>query len=160
MSMATQRDFTAEEWKSISAAPLMAGLVVTLADVGGPVGVAKEAVAVSKAISESATDSAGELIRALSQAFKSGARPEMPSVPKDREQALSAFVAACRNAAATVAAKSPAEAQEFKTWLVSIAREAAEASKEGGFLGLGGTRVSQPEKEALAHLTSALGVTA
>src|SRR5262245_4795789 len=149
MSMATQRDFTTDEWKNISAAPLMAGLMVTLADVGGPVGVAKEAVAVSKAISESATGSAGELVRALSEAFKSGARPEMPSVPKDREQALSAFVAACRNAAATVAAKSPAEAQEFKTWLVSIASEAAEASKEGGLLGWGGTGVSEHEKDGL-----------
>jgi hypothetical protein len=158
--MATQKDFTAEEWKSISAAPLMAGLVVTMADVGGPVGIAKEAVAVSKAIVESATGSAGELVKALAEAFKSGARPEMPSVPKDREQARIAFVAVCSNAAATVAAKSPAEAQEFKAWLLTIARKAADASKEGGFLGFGGTQVSEAEQKALANLTSALGVTA
>jgi hypothetical protein len=158
--MATQRDFTAEEWKSISAAPLMAGLVVTMADVGGPVGVAKEAVAVSKAISESATGSAGELVRSLAEAFRAGARPEMPSVPKDREQARTAFVDVCRTAAATVSAKSPAEAQEFKAWLVTIARRAAEAAKEGGFFGFGGTQVSEHEQEALARLTSALGVPA
>ena len=158
--MATQRDFTAEEWKSISAAPLMAGLVVTMADVGGPVGVAKEAVAVSKAIIESATGSAGELVKTLAEAFKSGARPEMPSVPKDRAQAQNAFVAACSKAAAMVAAKSPAEAQEFRAWLVTIARKAADAAKEGGFLGIGGTQVSKSEQDALASLTSALGVTA
>ena len=158
--MATQRDFTAEEWKSISAAPLMAGLVVTMADVGGPLGVAKEAVAVSKAIIESATGSAGELIKTLAETFKAGARPEMPSFPKDRDQARNTFIAACTKAAAMVAAKSPAEAQEFKAWLVTIARKAAEASKEGGFLGFGGTQVSEPEHAALATLTSALGVTA
>jgi hypothetical protein len=100
------------------------------------------------------------LVKTVAEAFKAGARPEMPSVPKDREQARNAFVAACRSAAATVAAKSPAEAQEFKTWLVTIARRAAEASKEGGFLGFGGKQVSEPEQDAMTRLTSALGVTA
>src|SRR6188768_2694174 len=99
--MATEKDFTADEWKGIAAAPLMAGLVVTMADVSGPIGVAKEAIAVSKAIGESASASSGELIRTLAEAFKKGARPEMPSVPKDREQARTAFVTACKNAVAT-----------------------------------------------------------
>ena len=158
--MATDKDFTADEWKSIAAAPLMAGLVVTMADVSGPVGVAKEAIAVSKAIGESASASSGELIRTLAEAFKKGARPEMPSVPKDREQARTAFVTALKNAVATVTAKAPSEAQEFRTWLMSIAQRAAEAAKEGGFLGFGGTVVSDQEKTALSRLGSELGVTA
>ena len=59
---------------------------------------------------------------------------------------------------AAVAAKSPQEAQEFKGWLMSIARGAAEAAKEGGFLGFGGTQVSEKEMSALSQLSAALGV--
>ena len=156
--MATQKDFTADEWKNVSAAPFMAGLIVTMADLGGLVGVTKEAVAVGKVIMESATNSSSELIRTLGESFKSGARPEMPSMPKDREQARISFLEQVKVATASVTAKSPAEGQEFKTWLMSIARKAAEAAKEGGFLGMGGTQVSAPEQAALAQLGTALGV--
>jgi hypothetical protein len=34
----------------------------------------------------------------------------------------------------------------------------AEAAKEGGFLGFGGTRVSEQEASALKDLTSAVGL--
>ena len=158
--MATQKDFTADEWKNVTAAPFMAGLIVTMADLSGLVGITKEAAAVGRVIMESAAGSSSELIRALGESFKSGARPEMPAMPKDREQARSSFVEKCRLAAAAVAAKSPAEAQEFKVWLMSIAHKAAEAAKEGGFLGFGGTQVSAQEQAALAQLGAALGVRA
>ena len=51
---------------------------------------------------------------------------------------------------------SPDEAQAYKTWLASIARRVAEASKEGGFLNMGGTLVSNKEEEALQELTQVL----
>ena len=156
--MATAKDFSAEEWKSVEAAPLMAGLVVTMSDVSGPVGVAKEAIAVSKVISESASGATSELIRSLAASFNSGSRPEMPSLPKDREQARTSLLDRCSQAVTLVAAKSPAEAQEFKLWLMSIARKAADAAKEGGFLGFGGTQVSEKEQTALTQLEHALGV--
>jgi hypothetical protein len=49
------------------------------------------------------------------------------------------------------------EAQAFKGWLVSIGQKVAEAAKEGGFLGFGGTRVSEQETSALKALSSVLG---
>jgi len=159
-TMATQKDFTADEWKNVAAAPFMAGMIVTMADLSGLVGMTKEAIAVGKVITESATTSSSELIRSLAESFKSGARPEMPALPKDREQARTSFVQKCALAAAAVAAKSPAEAQEFTTWLMSIARKAADAAKEGGFLGIGGTQVSAQEQAALSQLGTALGVRA
>jgi hypothetical protein len=158
--MATQKDFTADEWRDVAAAPFMAGLVVTMSDMSGPVGVTQEAIAVGKVITESATGSSSELIKSLAESFRSGTRPEMPAVPKDREEARSWFVNRCSVAAAAVAAKAPAEAQEFRTWLMSIARKAADAAKEGGFLGFGGTQVSEQERSALSQLGSALGVPA
>ena len=85
-------------------------------------------------------------------------KPSMPELPRDREGARAALIDGCKHAAAAVAQKSPAEAEEYKRWLVTLAQKTAEAAKEGGFLGIGGTRVSEAEKAAITDLASALGV--
>jgi hypothetical protein len=61
---------------------------------------------------------------------------------------------------AVVAAKSPAEADEYRDWLTTLAQKASEASKEGGFLGIGGKLVSEEEAAAVKELSSALGKSA
>ena len=53
---------------------------------------------------------------------------------------------------------TPKEAQEYKEWAMEIAEKVAKAAKEGGFLGIGGTRVSDGEKEAFAQIADALGI--
>jgi hypothetical protein len=68
---------------------------------------------------------------------------------------------ACREVSALLARKVPAaEAEGFKRWLLTTAQRTAEASKEGGVLGIGGVRVSEAEHAALAEVASALAVTA
>jgi len=79
---------------------------------------------------------------------------------KDPEEAKKKAVDGCVAAANIVTQKSPAEADEFKQWLMTIATRTSEAAKEGGFLGIGGTKVSEKEKAELATLASALGVSA
>ncbi len=49
------------------------------------------------------------------------------------------------------------EANEYKEWAMGIAENVANAAKEGGFLGIGGTRVSDGEIEAFAEIAHALG---
>jgi len=44
----------------------------------------------------------------------------------------------------------------FKAWLNSISEKVAEASSEGGFLGIGGVKVSDKEKATLADISKAL----
>jgi hypothetical protein len=39
---------------------------------------------------------------------------------------------------------------------VAVSRQVAEATKEGGFLGIGGTRVSEEEHQAIAEITAAV----
>jgi hypothetical protein len=159
--MSTKNDYSAEEWKAIIGAPVAAGLYITLADASGPVGIAKEAMAVGKAITESAGADAPEIVKALAETVRTaGGRPELPDVPKtDRAQMNLALISTLQNAISAVAAKSPAEADAYKAWLVSVATKVAHASKEGGFLGIGGTEVSTEEQEALKQLASALGTT-
>jgi hypothetical protein len=157
--MSKRSDYTTEEWKTISAAPLLAGLLVSVSDMSGPLGIAKEAIAVVKGIADSAARTSNELIKTLAEEIKArGEKPAMPDLPADREGVRAAFIESCRRAAAVVAQKSPAEADEYQRWLVSLARKTAEASKEGGFLGFGGTVVSEEESSAVNKLASALGV--
>ena len=56
--------------------------------------------------------------------------------------------------------KSPDEAEHYARYLLDIAEVTAEASKEGGFLGFGATRVSEQEKAALQHLAEGLNIEA
>lgn len=42
--------------------------------------------------------------------------------------------------------------------LVSVAQKVSEAAKEGGFLGFGGTRVSEQEAATIKELSAALGL--
>jgi hypothetical protein len=65
-----------------------------------------------------------------------------------------------RQARALVDAKAPDEAATFKGWLRDISQHVAEASKEGGFLGIGGVLVSDAEKATLTEISSALGLAA
>ncbi len=159
--MSKQTDYTPEEWKTISAAPVMAGLLVTISDMSGPIGLTKEAFAVVKGVAESAAGSSNELIKAVAEGIKAqGGKPDMPELPGDRAGTRAALVDGCKRAAALVTQKSSAEAEEYKRWLVSLAKKTAEAAKEGGFLGIGGTLVSEGESSAVSELTTALGVSA
>ena len=65
-----------------------------------------------------------------------------------------------REVSAILAAKAPGDAPAFKAWLKSISQKVAEASSEGGFLGIGGVQVSDAEKATLGDIAKALGTSA
>lgn len=160
--MSKKKDYTAEEWKTLVTAPVAAGLVISLSDVSGPVGLAKEAFAVAKGVAESTSDTSSELIKAIAESMSSQAsRPEMADVLRGETQNVrQGATELCKQASAIVTQKSPAEADGYKQWLVSLAQRTAEASKEGGFLGFGGTLISEEETAALKAFAIALGVSA
>ena len=51
---------------------------------------------------------------------------------------------------------SPAEVEEYKRFVMTLAREAANANREGGFLGMGGEQVSEGEQAALDEISATL----
>ena len=57
--MSSKADYSAEEWKLILKAPLMAGLVIVAASPSGPLGVLREMFAVGKLVSETKTRAEG-----------------------------------------------------------------------------------------------------
>jgi len=79
-----------------------------------------------------------------------------------RAHALNLKDSGAKNLAVALKAGSPtvkkAEADGFKSWLLSLSNRVAEAAKEGGFLGIGGTRVSEQEQSALKATAMALGI--
>src|SRR5215218_3785866 len=50
------------------------------------------------------------------------------------------------------------EVEEFKLWLRGIAADIVTSSSSGGFLGIGGTPVTDAEESFLDRLTQALGL--
>jgi len=87
-----------------------------------------------------------------------GVRIRLANRLLNRPSALARFLAidALRSAAAIVDQKATTDAAGFKGWLLAIAGNVAEASKEGGFLGFGGVPVSPAEKATLSEIATAL----
>jgi hypothetical protein len=160
--MATKADFTADEWNQIRRAPFMAGLAVVAASPSGPFGVVKEMFAVGKILAEVKTQGASsELVKALVSDLETGAReqsapPELQG--KAPDQVRSYAIESLRQVTALIEKKAKPEAQGFNQWLVSVAQKVAEAAKEGGFLGFGGTQVSEQEAATIKELSTTLGV--
>jgi len=157
--MSTQADYTTEEWQQIINAPAVAGTLIITADPAF-FGAIKESASIAKSINEYGEKSDVELIKAIAAAVRGGHKFETPDIPKDQgmDGALNALVAECRRAVKIVLAKSPDEAEAFSNYLMDVAKQTAESSKEGGFLGIGATRVSDREEAALQKLADALGV--
>ena len=49
------------------------------------------------------------------------------------------------------------EGERVRAWCLSVAHAVAEAAREGGVLGIGGSRISRHEEEAIAAIRDALG---
>jgi hypothetical protein len=162
-SMATKADFTEAEWKTIVGTPPMVGLAVAMASPNGPFGVMKEMLSIGMELAHMVKGgSSNPLLNAIIDDVKARAtKPEMPAGASSPAQAKAAALANIKAAAALIDQKAPgAEGVEFKKWLLALANRVAEASTEGGFLGIGGVKVSDAEKVALTEIAAALGVAA
>jgi hypothetical protein len=52
---------------------------------------------------------------------------------------------------------TPEETDAFRGWLVTTAQDAANAAKEGGFMGFGAELVSQREADMIERVRAAVG---
>jgi hypothetical protein len=158
--MTTKSDFTEEEWIRVRRAPFVAGMAISLADPGGPIELAKESAASLKSatnpptreqlLAEIALD-----VQAMTQQRQnplSGFKPTNAATAGqqilDEPQAVSAIVSSKATAD---------EIPAFKQWLLTTAQAAADAAKEGGFMGFHAIQVSQGEAAMLDQVRSAIG---
>jgi hypothetical protein len=151
---ALKQKFSTEEWTAIRLGPVAAVAMVMQAAPSGAVGRVQEITAAVSGVAErTALTSPTSL---LQTAFATALSPDdfklhTPETP--REQLLRAI----QSATALVAMKAPSSVNDYKQMIIVVASKAAEAAKEGGFLGIGGAQVSNAEKAALAGITAALG---
>jgi hypothetical protein len=149
----TKADFNAEDWSTVVDGPLYAGLRVIAADRGGTL---RESMAMGRVYQEArarqgASPLLDELIKsppAIDPAQLQAAGGDISTVTSDH----------LRKAMSILESKAtPEEADAYKTFVMTVAQAVAEAHKEGGFLGVGGKRVSEAEDRALDEISLALG---
>jgi hypothetical protein len=159
--MTTKSDFTDTEWEVLLRAPMVAGMAITLADPGGPIEVVKETSAVLKFVTQESADRedvVGEIARAVRELAQQRKSPLRDFKPPRGSLAGKAILDELARAHAIVTEKAtPEEAEAFRAWLLECAQRAADAAKEGGFMGFNAVRVSEGEQRMLAELSSTLG---
>ncbi|MBP1597794.1 MAG: hypothetical protein H6Q05_3171 [Acidobacteria bacterium] len=165
--MTAQAAFTAEEWTLLRILPPLVSSGVAAADPSGIIGSIKEAAAGMTGMYKSLQQSSNlELLNAML------ADRSMPGIPDSKtligegssEQQIanlkSAVLTRITEAVSLLSRKAtPDEVQAYKQMLLSVAEKAAGASKEGGFLGFGGVRVSDAEQSFLNQVKGALQLT-
>ena len=157
--MTTKSDFPEDEWSRVVRAPFVAGLAISLADPGGPIEAAKETMATLRSatnppsreqlVTEIALDIQAQVQQ--KQNPLKGYRPTTEGEAPSGEQVLTEL----RAVHEMVAAKATAEeTAAFGRWIVATAQAAANAAKEGGFLGFHAERVSKGEQAMLDEVNA------
>jgi hypothetical protein len=166
--MSYEEQLSPEQWKVVAGGPINAGMVVTLASISGPIGLAQEMKAVYDVVT-GVINSPSPLLREIG-AFvaKQKDAPQAPqgtsedqgaggeSKPDTREDAQAQLLDQITRAVAVVQQVAPADLDAYKAWLVECAEKTSQAAKEGSFLGLGGKQVTEQEQAAIARVKSAL----
>ncbi|HHD63083.1 MAG TPA: hypothetical protein ENK96_01680 [Desulfobulbaceae bacterium] len=162
--MTIKSSFTGQEWKKLLQAPGAAGIYIMMADPSFVLGSMKEALAVSSGILAKEKESNCELLSALLAEFKEKEmlkQAQLKFEKKDLETIRQTSLDALSQAAQILDQKAtPEEAAEIKDWLYDVSVKAANAAREGGFLGFGGTKVSDKEKVALQEVADVFAIKA
>jgi hypothetical protein len=153
-------DFTEEEWARLKRAPFVAGMAISLSDPGGPIELVKETAATLKTVSAAAEQgSRGELVSAVATEALTDAKARKNPLHDFKPKGALAGQEILEELSAVnaiVSEKAPEDADAYRTWLRDAAQEAANAAKEGGFLGFHAVRVSEGEQRMLDKLDEAL----
>jgi hypothetical protein len=147
--MTTKAAFNAEEWAVVTTAPLLVGMLVIAADRGGSV---RESVAISRAYAAARGQEPGELLREI---LATPPALDPSTAPKDDERLRATAPAQLRQAVRMLERlATDDEVVAYKRFVFSVADTVARAHREGGFLGIGGTQVSEHEQEALDQVAA------
>ena len=162
--MSTKEDYTPEQWQLLIDVPPMVGTAVMVAGKSG-LGSLKEAFALaSSVLSGKDGYEDNQLIQSLIQSrMKDGQRSQIESLSDNPYRSKQPIELAdevakkCQQVNQLLAEKSTvAEAGGYKQWVLDVGQKVANAAKDGGFLGVGGQRVSEAEQEVLDKLAAAL----
>ena len=159
--MTSKADFADEEWARLKRAPFVAGMAISLADPGGPIEAVKETAATLRTVRGAEGGDRGELVGALASDVVADAQQRHNPLggfkPSKGASAGVEILDELREVNRIASEKaSPEDASAFRQWLLDTAQEAANAAKEGGFMGWHAERVSEGEQRMLDSLREVL----
>jgi hypothetical protein len=158
--MTTKADFTDEEWARLERAPMIAGMAISIADPGGPIEAVKETMATLKTVTEAAQSGESELVGEVAKSFAEKAKNRQSPMGDFKPRGAMAGQEILEELGAVnelITQKATAEeAAAFREWLLTAAKRAADAAKEGGFMGFNAKRVSEGEQQMLDKLGEVL----
>lgn len=143
--MTTKSDFSAEEWQLILEAPPSAGMIVVTAQRGGML---RETIAMAKAYMEARQQHGeSELLDEIVSAKPERDHTHYRSEDELKQQGLQHL----RDSVAVLERKAtPAEVEEYRRFIVTLAQRVAAAHREHGQV------VSESEQAAIDEVTAAL----
>lgn len=150
--MTAKADFNAEDWSTLVEAPLLAAMHVAAAERGGTI---RESLAAARVYTDARQhQGTSPLLDAIV-----ASPPALD--PSQLQQAGGGVADLARRrleAAATLVdgQATPDEASAYKQFVLSVAEAAANANREGGFIGIGGKPVSSNEQAALDEIRALL----
>jgi hypothetical protein len=151
-----RNSFDDAQWMKMRTGPMAAMYLVASSSPSGLVGLFKEVRSASDAVTDAIKDVSPTSL--VGSAFGGGITKEELDQLKKEEPSKESALNTIKEGLLVVSQKSPADLEAYRQLVLSVAQKTAEASKEGGFLGIGGTRVSKEEEQALASIKAVLGV--
>ncbi len=159
--------YTNEEWKVLAETPVTVCRAMMAISPSGALGSVREVTAMRNSFKEVLQKTTNPMLQKLHQHLQpqesiQALWEDVGRVFKDRWDAASArqtAVTACQQCVTLLKKSSPQDAQAYKEFVYSTAQRVAEASKEGGFLGMGGAKtISDAEQSLLNDISRTLGV--
>jgi hypothetical protein len=128
----------------------------------GLTGLVAEAQGIVRAMLELSQGSSSPFVQEIAADLKPEAQTAQTQSQqrfKTLEEAKESFFNRLRQAVFLVDSRVDADnARAYKALVMGVALKTSEAATEGGFLGMGGTRVSEREQAALEELRGLLGM--
>lgn len=152
---ALRKTFDDVDWMKVRMAPLAALYLVGMASPSGSGGESQEIEAAANTVNDAVKNAAPASL--LNTAFGNElTRNEFDILRRDappNEKMLGTI----RDAVKVVSVKDVAEAKAYGALVMAVATNVAEAATEGGFLGVGGKKVTVDEQATLDAIAAAIG---
>jgi hypothetical protein len=149
--MTRKADFNADEWSLVLQGPPTAGMMVITAHKGGTL---RESISLGRVYAEARKrQDEDELLDEIVSDQPEFDQERYDSVEELRTRGLERIA----EAVSLLEQKgTPDEVEDYKRFVMSLAETAARSHKEGGFLGFGGTEISDSEQAVLDELATTL----
>ena len=160
--MTAKTAFSTDEWELLLMAPISTGMYILLIN-WSVMGFIKSAKALNDVISRTTKNSGNtELLNLILRDYKDRELMEQLASDlygSDLEELKVDVLDIVKDAVSLLQEKAtPAESSQIRQWIHDLALQTAQATKDGGFLGIGSVPLNEDESAFLADLSSVLKI--